>query len=89
MEEEFYATIKLVSGEEILATVCIDETNEELWIKIKSLSTSGNYSIIVKSNQMGTVGQEFIENHTHISYKNKGININSSNENNQELLSTF
>ncbi len=29
MEEEFYATIKLVSGEEILATVCIDETNEE------------------------------------------------------------
>ena len=62
--------------------IAIDETNEELWIKIKSLSTSGNYSIIVKSNQIGSVGQEFIENNTHISYKNKGINVNSSNENN-------
>ena len=29
MGEEFYANIKLISGEEILATVCIDETNEE------------------------------------------------------------
>lgn len=60
----------------------VDETNEELWIKIKSLSTSGNYSILVKSNQIGDMGQEFVENSTHISYKNKGININSSNGNN-------
>ena len=29
MGEEFYANIKLISGEEILATVCIDETNDE------------------------------------------------------------
>ena len=29
MGEEFYANIKLVSGEEILATVCIDESNDE------------------------------------------------------------
>ena len=29
MGEEFYANIKLISGEEILATVCIDESNDE------------------------------------------------------------
>ena len=29
MGEEFIAVIKLVSGEEILASVCIDETGEE------------------------------------------------------------
>ena len=29
MGEEFYANIKLISGEEILATVSIDETNDE------------------------------------------------------------
>ena len=29
MGEDFLAHIKLVSGEEILATVCVDETNEE------------------------------------------------------------
>ena len=29
MGEEFYANIKLISGEEILASVCIDESNDE------------------------------------------------------------
>ena len=29
MGEEFVAVIKLVSGEEILASVCVDETGEE------------------------------------------------------------
>ena len=29
MGEEFIAVIKLVSGEEILASVCVDETGEE------------------------------------------------------------
>ena len=29
MGEEFIAVIKLVSGEEILASVCVDETDEE------------------------------------------------------------
>ena len=29
MGEEFVAIIKLVSGEEILASVCVDETGEE------------------------------------------------------------
>ena len=29
MGEEFLAIIKLISGEEILASVCIDETGEE------------------------------------------------------------
>ena len=29
MNDEFYEHIKLVSGEEILATVCVDETNED------------------------------------------------------------
>ena len=29
MGEEFYAIIKLVSGEEILTSVCIDESNDE------------------------------------------------------------
>ena len=29
MGEEFYANIKLISGEEILASVCIDDSNDE------------------------------------------------------------
>ena len=29
MGEEFVAVIKLVSGEEILASVCVDETGDE------------------------------------------------------------
>ena len=29
MGEEFVAVIKLVSGEEILSSVCVDETGEE------------------------------------------------------------
>ena len=29
----------------------LNETNEEFWIKINSLSTSGSYSIIIKSQQ--------------------------------------
>ena len=29
MGEEFVAVIKLISGEEVLASVCIDETGEE------------------------------------------------------------
>ena len=29
MGEEFVAVIKLISGEEILASVCVDETGEE------------------------------------------------------------
>ena len=29
MGDDFYASIKLISGEEIVASVCIDETNED------------------------------------------------------------
>ena len=56
----------------------INENYEEFWIKVSSLSTSGNYSITINSKQIGIVGQEFRENSTHISYHNKGVNGNSS-----------
>ena len=56
----------------------INEENEEFWIKASSLSTSGNYSLIIKSQQIDIVGQEFKENLTHMMYENKGVSANSS-----------
>ena len=56
----------------------LNETNEEFWIRISSLSTSGNYSIIIKSQQIKIVGQEFNQNSTHIHFENKGVSANST-----------
>ena len=56
----------------------INENYEEFWIKASSLSTSGNYSITINSQQIGIVGQEYNENSTHIMYLNKGVGANSS-----------
>ena len=56
----------------------INENTEEFWIKINSLSTSGNYSIIFNSQQIETNGQELNGNLTHIEYTNKGISGNKS-----------
>ena len=73
----------LTSDTPTIESICkkypiINENNEEFWIKVSSLSTSGNYSITISSKQIGIVGQEFLENSTHISYHNKGVNGNSS-----------
>jgi hypothetical protein len=73
----------LISETPTINSICkkypmLNEINEEFWIKISSLSTSGNYSIIIKSQQINVVGQEFNENLTHIMYSNKGVSVNSS-----------
>ena len=68
----------LTSDTPTIESICkkypiINENNEEFWIKVSSLSTSGNYSITISSKQIGIIGQEFLENSTHISYHNKGL----------------
>jgi len=73
----------LVSETPAINSICkkypmLNETNEEFWIKMSSLSTSGNYSIIIKSQQIKIVGQEFNENLTHVYFENKGVSANSS-----------
>ena len=73
----------LISDTPTITSICnkypmINEENEEFWLSIRSLSTSGNYSIIIKSQQINVVGQEFNENSTHIIYENKGVSANSS-----------
>ena len=44
MGEEFVAVIKLVSGEEILASVCVDETGDEPIIIAHTPVTTVSYT---------------------------------------------
>ena len=57
MGEEFVAVIKLVSGEEILASVCVDETGEE---PIIIAHTPVTMKMIKRTNMTSTNGVTFI-----------------------------
>jgi adenylate kinase family enzyme len=55
MEEEFYATIKLMSGEEIVAKVCYDEDEDVLILENPRLVTN----VEIKKNNVTTKGFTF------------------------------
>ena len=54
MGDEFYSILKLVSGEEIFALVCVDETDDEpililhTPIKMKTLHNGGSHLNYIK-----------------------------------------
>ena len=56
----------------------IDESNSELWIKVSTLSTSGNYSLVIKSHPVQLNGQSFNERKSYFEFSNDGSSANSS-----------